>query len=295
MKKNRMFAAVISAVLSAALCNGPASADTYCETLNYIICNDKAVITGFEGEPEIICIPEFIDGKPVSEIRENAFYRCKSLEKVIIPKSVEKVGHHAFYECSSLETAIIEGSINTVEEGSFFDCSSMKTVELPDTLKSIEKYAFYNCSSIRSIDIPDSTARIGEYAFADCKMLEDLKLSENLYEINDFAFLRCSSLRSINIPDSTISVGNFAVGYEGDGSLVPMGSFVINGSENSLGKAYADENGMTFSGSEKTQEKTERTFSVVPMVMVIISGMGLMFFKWTHKIISLESSYEYEQ
>ena len=102
-------------------------------------------------------------------------------------------------------------------------------------------------------------------------MLEDIKLSENLYEINDFAFLRCSSLRSINIPDSTISVGNFAVGYEGDGSFVPMGSFVINGSENSLGKAYADENGMTFSGSEKNQEKTERTFSVVPMVMVIIS------------------------
>lgn len=126
-------------------------------------------------------------------------------------------------------------------------------------------------------------------------MLENIKLSENLYEINDFAFLRCSSLRSINIPDSTISVGNFAVGYEGDGSLVPMGSFVINGSENSLGKAYADENGMTFSGSKKNQEKTERTFSVVPMVMVIISGMGLMFFKWTHKIISLESSYEYEQ
>ena len=96
MKKNRMFAAVISVVLSAALCNGPASADTYCETLNYIICNDKAVITGFEGEPEIICIPEFIDGKPVSEIRENAFYRCKSLEKVIIPKSVEKSGTSCF-------------------------------------------------------------------------------------------------------------------------------------------------------------------------------------------------------
>lgn len=80
---------------------------------------DKAVITGFEGDRKLICIPEFIDGKSVSEIRENAFYRCKSLEKVIIPKSVEKVGHHAFYECSSLETAIIEGSINTVEEGSF--------------------------------------------------------------------------------------------------------------------------------------------------------------------------------
>lgn len=295
MKKSGMFAAVMSAALSAALCGGMASADTYCETLNYIICNDKAVITGFEGEPEIICIPEFIDGKPVSEIRENAFYRCKSLEKVIIPESVEKMGHHAFYECSSLETAVIEGSINTIEEGSFFGCSSMKTAELPDTLKSVEKYAFYNCSGIRSIDIPDGTVKIGEYAFADCKMLEDVKLSENLYEINDFAFLRCSSLRSVNIPDSTISVGNFALGYEGDGSFVPVGSFVIKGSENSLGKAYADENGMKFSVSEKTQEKTERAFSVIPAVTVIISGMGLMFFKWAHKILSLENSYEYEQ
>ena len=69
-------------------------------------------------------------------------------------------------------------------------------------------------------------------------------------------------MRSINIPDSTISVGNFAVGYEGDGSFVPMGSFVINGSENSLGKAYADENGMTFSGSKKIRKKQKEHFQL---------------------------------
>lgn len=295
MKKIRMFAAAVSAVLSAAVYICPVSADTYCETLNYIICNDEAVITGFEGKPETLCLPEFINGKPVTEIRENAFYKCESLEKIIIPESIEKIGHHAFYECSSLETAVIEGRVHTVEEGSFFDCSSMKTIELPDTLKTIEKYAFYNCCNIKKIDIPDNVTCIGEYAFADCKMLENIKLSKNLYEINDFAFLRCSSLQSINIPDSIISVGNFAVGYEGDSTFVPVGSFVINGSENSLAKAYADDNGMMFVSSDKTHEKTDRTFPVIPAVMIIVSIMGLMFFKWAHKILMLENLYEYEQ
>ncbi|MDE6103497.1 MAG: leucine-rich repeat domain-containing protein, partial [Oscillospiraceae bacterium] len=271
------------------------SADTYCDTLNYIICDNEAVITGFDGEPENICIPGMIEGKTVTEIRENAFYKCDSLKNVIIPESVEKIGHHAFFGCTSLETAVIEGKIHSVEEGSFFDCSSMKSVELPDTLKTIEKYAFYNCCNIREIDVPDSVTSIREYAFTDCKMLENIELSSNLYELDDFAFLRCSSLNSINIPDSIISVGSYAMGYEGDGLFIPVSSFTVFGSENSLGRAYADENGVRFVNSEKTTEKNERNFPVIPTLMVIISGIGLIFFRWTKKMLLLDNTYEYEQ
>lgn len=295
MKKIRMLAVIISAALSSAACICHVSADTYCDTLNYIICDDEAVITGFDGKPENICIPGVIEGKPVTEIRENAFYKCNSLKSVIIPESVEKIGHHAFYQCGSLETAVIEGKIHSIEEGSFFDCSSMKSIELPDTLKTIKKYAFYNCCNIRKIEIPDSVISIGEYAFTDCKMLENIKLSGNLYELDDFAFLRCSSLSSINIPDSIISVGSYAMGYEGDGLFIPVSSFTVFGSENSLGKAYADENGVRFVNSEKTTEKNDRSFPVIPTVMVIISGIGLLFFRWTKKILMFENKYEYEQ
>lgn len=295
MKKIKMFIAVITAAIYAAACTITAKADTYCGTLNYIICNDTAVITGFEGSPEILCIPAFIDGKPVAEIRENAFYKCETLEKITIPESVEKIGHHAFFECGSLETAVISGSVRNIEEGCFYGCTSMETIEFPDTLKSVEPYAFYNCCNIKEINIPDSTVSIGEYAFADCRMLENVNLSDNLYELNDCAFLRCSSLESIDIPDSVISIGRCAAGFEGDIKPVPVDNFTVYGSENSLGRNYAEENGMNFVCTEETSEKTKSDFPAVPAVMVLVSGMGLMFFRWGHKILLLENKYEYEQ
>ena len=52
------------------------SAESYCGKLSYIVSGDDAVITGFESSPEILDIPGRIDGKEVSAIRENAFYKC---------------------------------------------------------------------------------------------------------------------------------------------------------------------------------------------------------------------------
>lgn len=120
MKKLRFILALFSCSMLIAEGSLHAGALSYCGTLTYIISDNHAVITGFEGKPEILELPSVIDGKKVMEIRENAFYKCSDLKKIVIPESVTEIGHHAFYECTSLETAVINGNISKIAEGTFY-------------------------------------------------------------------------------------------------------------------------------------------------------------------------------
>ena len=74
--------------------------------LEYSIINGEAVITGFSDEPTDLEIPEFISCYPVTEIRDNAFCNCSSLERITFPETLTKIGHHSFYACYSERWAL---------------------------------------------------------------------------------------------------------------------------------------------------------------------------------------------
>lgn len=138
---------------------------TYGGMAEYVIDGDKAVITGFSGDPKVLVLPSEIDGKPVKEIRENAFFRCESLKEVTIPESVSHIGHHAFYCCENLESAVVHASVLNLEEGIFYGCSSLSYVSLPNSVILISPYVFFGCESLESMDFPLSLSSIGDYAF----------------------------------------------------------------------------------------------------------------------------------
>ncbi len=48
-----------------------------------------------EDVPEIYAVPETIDGEAVTCIGERAFYGCKGLKQVILPKTVTAIGDYA--------------------------------------------------------------------------------------------------------------------------------------------------------------------------------------------------------
>ena len=51
---------------------------------------------------------EFEIPEGVEILKENVFYGCKDLEKVVVPKSVEKIGIGAFEECALLEEVVFD-------------------------------------------------------------------------------------------------------------------------------------------------------------------------------------------
>ncbi len=103
-----------------------------------------------------VTIPSKLDGYPVTNIVDSAFYGCSGLTSVTIGNSVTSIGDHVFYGCSGLTS-----------------------VTLPDSVKNIGIYAFGYCSGLTNVTIPDSVTSIGAGAFSGCSGLKTLYAPES--------------------------------------------------------------------------------------------------------------------
>jgi len=289
MKNIKQTIFYISAIATISVCDINADAQEYCGKLKYVTTEDKAIITGYTGNPKVLNIPAEIDGKKVVEVRENAFYKCESLEKVILPDTVKFVGHHAFYECASLKQAELSENIYSIDEGCFSGCISLEKIEFPNSLKIIESDGFYNCYSLESVELPSEVEEIGDYAFANCTGLYDVKLGENTLSVGDYSFINCGNLGEINLPSSVSSIGSCAFGYSDN---IPLGDFKIKGDTESLGKMYAESNNLEF---ENTDYKAKpKKISPIPAMAVIASGAGLLFFQFLERLRGFKRKYEFD-
>ena len=131
------------------------------------------VIPGFafRGHPNVI---EVFCHDVVEKIERNAFFRCPSLRRVIMP-GVKVAWWQAFAECPALTDV---------------ECGKLEIIGLS---------AFKSCKSLRGINLP--SARIVEQmVFSECKELTEVKFSNKLERIGEKAFFRCTSLERITIP-----------------------------------------------------------------------------------------------
>jgi len=63
-------------------------------------------------------------------IPERAFFRCKSLKKVVIPKSVRLIESEAFAFCEALEEVVLSKDTE-VADGAFGYCEGVRMVIIP--------------------------------------------------------------------------------------------------------------------------------------------------------------------
>lgn len=150
----------------------------------------------------------------VTNIQEGAFYDCKSVETIVLPKNLgSTIARSVFNGCVSLTGPLqIPGTIREIGENAFYDCNSLKEVIFPDNLIKIGNWAFYGCNNLGEISLPPNLREIGEHAFLACHKLE-LKgdgFPSSLKKIASWAFAQCRSLTNIkNIP-AGIEIGNVA-------------------------------------------------------------------------------------
>ncbi len=250
MKK--IFLAASTILAAAALipmCAGAAESEE--NGFVYTIIDNEATITGFQGEPVYIDIPETVEGCRVTEIRDNAFYECGSLKQITLPGTIEKIGHHGFYGCYSLESIVIPDSVAEIGMGSFSGCTALTYAALPDGIVSIPESCFRSCTSLKNIIIPDTVEKIGDFCFSSCTSMTSVSLGEAVAELGDCAFYMCTSLKSLYIPPSVTDLGFCSVGYipTNDGA-VPDSGFTLVGTKNSAAQDYADENAVSFEKAE---------------------------------------------
>lgn len=209
--------------------------------------DEYATVLPSEGVPYtgVVAIPENVsyEGKtiPVKVIADKAFYACKSLTTITIPKTITRIGGHAFKGCVGLTTVNYNATNCVTAAGTqgkkimpaFEDCISISMLNLGGDVVSIPEYIFWGCTGITELTIPEYVTSIGGRAFCDCKSLSVIKFDARdcktlgskagaafmgspitnvvfgpyVTSIPDYAFKGCNTLTQITIPEQVTSIG----------------------------------------------------------------------------------------
>lgn len=174
-----------------------------------------------------LVIPAEINGLPVTEIADEAFYNEKAIVSVELPDTIIRIGKWSFEECENLISVNIPSSVKIIGnyaftgtalkkisipksvetmDYAFSSCKNLTTVTLED---GITVYSGFNgCTSLEKVKIPSSVKIIGKSAFAGIDS-ETIELPENLEIIEEDAF-RDSKITKIELPATVKKIGNSA-------------------------------------------------------------------------------------
>ena len=195
-----------------------------------------------------IVIPEEIDGKTVTAIGKDAFYRCDitsvklpntlklidekaflecpNVKELTIPASVDSIGNYAFNSWDALEQVTIEDSPNVLHAGRggssvmssmFSDQPLLKKAYVgrnhicPTVGASMDyEINLFARSHVEEITFGDYVTEIQKHELLGCKSLKKVNLSKNITSIGDIAFDGCELLSEIEIPDGVEEIGRRA-------------------------------------------------------------------------------------
>ncbi|KAK8840436.1 hypothetical protein M9Y10_030641 [Tritrichomonas musculus] len=160
----------------------------------------------------------FNETSKLETIEEYAFFGCKLLNNIQIPKTVTFIGIAAFMYCDKINVTL-PPNLKTIEERIFYACGSLKSAIIPSHIKTIEYDAFHGCGAIENFKLPESLITIKRNGFAGlaiqsitfpaslksiminafykCEKLEEVIFTSDLYLIDSEAFNECSKLQSV--------------------------------------------------------------------------------------------------
>lgn len=87
-------------------------------------------ITGFDGNPSFLTIPEMVDELPVQSIGKSAFAGRPDLQEVILPKGIRILCRNAFYNCPKLRHLCLFDGIEDYYDGVIRQCSSLNIIDV---------------------------------------------------------------------------------------------------------------------------------------------------------------------
>ncbi|MBQ3009706.1 MAG: leucine-rich repeat protein [Oscillospiraceae bacterium] len=183
-------------------------------SLRYILNeSDEAIILGFEYGDDLfgtLELPSEIDGHPVTEIGESAFYGRSGLRKVVLPGNLKIIGNYAFNGCSSLEVADLPDSVEYIGSYAFKNCANLQEVRIPTSTVTVESDAYGGCSGLTTLTILNPDCVFVDYTFRGCAALTNVSLPEGMSEIPAYMFSNCIALQVIILPESVRFIGSNA-------------------------------------------------------------------------------------
>ena len=94
----------------------------------------------------------------ITEIGMSAFEES-GLESVVIPDSVTNLAEDAFYRCTRLKNVKLSKNMREIATASFCQCKALVEVKIPEGIEVIGRYAFRGCTSLNRVVIPQASGK----------------------------------------------------------------------------------------------------------------------------------------
>lgn len=144
-----------------------------------ILGDGNMEIVAYDGEANIINIPDSVDGKRVIEIRGYFLRGNENVVEINIPDTISEISSEAFEFCTNLEKLTMGRNTKIIGKALCRGDTKLKQVVLSESLVEISHYAFQNCTSLEEITIPDSVTTIG-FAFSGCTALKEIHMTDSV-------------------------------------------------------------------------------------------------------------------
>lgn len=102
-------------------------AETPAERFTYKIVKNEVTITGYDGDDEIVVIPETIEGLPVTTLATNALL-AEDFHTLYISRNIKTIETGAVKSCNKFEKLYFCDNVLNVSNDSFYKCASFKTL-----------------------------------------------------------------------------------------------------------------------------------------------------------------------
>lgn len=181
-----------------------------CSALQAISLPDTIKYVGIATFYKCKALEKVVIPEGVVEVTDYMFFECDMLNTVEIPSTVTKIGRSAFYKCLNLKQIVIPGSVETITEFAFFNCLTLQTAIIGEGVKSIGKRAFQYCEQLTEITLPNSLEELGSHVFFSCKALKMVNMGNSLERIETYTFYNCGALQQVVIPDGIKYIGTNA-------------------------------------------------------------------------------------
>lgn len=228
------------------------------EGLNYTVISsdDKTVsVSAVSGDlsGDVVIPEKVIDGETeytVTEIADNGFTFCRSINSLVMPNTVTRVGKDAFTNCAAMASVGLSENLEFIDNFGFNSCVALKTISLPASLKTLGIQVFANCTSLENfmvdeantnftVDggvlfskdktilvaypnkkgavciVPSFVNTIGKNAFFGCDNITKVIVDKSVTSIEEGAFYMCSYLKEIVLTDNIKTLGDWAFAYCG--------------------------------------------------------------------------------
>lgn len=196
-------------------------------------------IVSYDGEADIINIPENINGLKVVKIYDNAFYNNDNIKQVVISDTVKEIGESAFDSCSSLETVDLGEGVEHIDNYAFAGCERLNNVLIPESVTERGYSIFWGCTSLSNVT-DNSSVTVLEGGDFSSTAVKEYVVPDGVTKIEMNEFRGCDDI-VVTIPESVTEMHEYVFGDDDKAENV-----TIKGAAGSYAETFAKENGITF-------------------------------------------------